>query len=371
MDDLDGAKRTAPGELLLRAFGPVADAFAVELAKLPPFAVRNLERLADRLQQRRRNNQEAVSPRLLRRVLDEGAWSEHEVVAEYLSGVLAASGSDEANDRGLGAVALVQRLSAIQLRAHYLIYRELVLLSSPVRSPEYVDFRWSINRAKYHLEFPLDEFLRVLGIDDADTRKRRAILNHVVFGLTKEELVDPDNWDLVTPDWMPPGQSTEHVSFHPTPLGSDLFLWGCGSPVVDQSLLFDPSLELVFDLDVQRPRGATVGSDIPSNPLDVEEADRWFYQEDASRLEAVAQRLLRSDDEHYAGYMYMAFAHALNENWAGVGDCIDAGSAFLDRDDYSRWQSHFHIFATRNPRHRDRVKQCAVSLEAAYRRRLA
>ncbi len=55
----------------------------------------------------------------------EAAFTDDELSADYLGGVLAASGPDD--DSGVPIIAQIGRLSSLQLRMHYVMYRELHL----------------------------------------------------------------------------------------------------------------------------------------------------------------------------------------------------------------------------------------------------
>lgn len=362
------ASHTAVGELLLRTFGPVGDALAIELAKLPALATANLTRMVERVRARsHRQNTEEISTRLLHRILDEAAWSEHEVVAEYLSGVVASSGTRESNDRALGIVSLVQRLSAVQLRAHYLIYRELVLRAQPISPPGTVDLRYSVNRAKYHLEFGLAEFAECLGIRDQSKLAQRDILNHIVLGLAREEVVDHDSWGLVTDFWSDPSGSKERVSFHPTPLGAELFLWGCASPVTDQAQLFDPGLELAFELDVPRPRTAKLENDLAGEPMDLEEAVSLLGLEDAQRLEQVGKRMMASEADYAYGVLFCGFSKVLAESWEQAEMEFEAAALSMNQDQFERALNWFDFVAIRRPSHWKALNNSAAAFEVAYR----
>ena len=63
--------------------------------------------------------------RVMFKVLTEAAFSDDEIVSDYLGGVLAASGPD---DSAASVVGQIGRLSSRELRLHYVIYRELYRL---------------------------------------------------------------------------------------------------------------------------------------------------------------------------------------------------------------------------------------------------
>ena len=64
-----------------------------------------------------------VPPRVLKGIVNEGAFCEDSIAAEYLGGVLASSrGTGSRDDRGVVMNALIGRLSVYQLRTHYILY---------------------------------------------------------------------------------------------------------------------------------------------------------------------------------------------------------------------------------------------------------
>ncbi|MGC5225437.1 hypothetical protein ACPW96_22970 [Micromonospora sp. DT81.3] len=247
-------QRTAVGELMIRTFGPVADSLGVELGKVPQFVGRNLERLAEKFNRRDRSEKpRELSARLLRQVLDEAMYAEDEIVAEYLSGVLVTSGDGMKNDRGVSVTAVIRRLSALQLKVHYLFYSELWRH----RRGERVDLRWSIERARLHVEFDLEDFMRALTLEHLNEEERRDVVGHAIWGLGREGLIDEDSWEFIVRrgEETPLGAHAHTdrepmLSFHPSPLGAELFLWGCGSGVVDQSQYLDPALDLLLSEDL-------------------------------------------------------------------------------------------------------------------------
>lgn len=72
-----------------------------------------------------------MSDRVAYKVLTEAAFNDDEVVSDYLGGVLAAS--THGDDRASAVVATIARLSAEQLKLHYVIYRAVAqLLPGPL-----------------------------------------------------------------------------------------------------------------------------------------------------------------------------------------------------------------------------------------------
>jgi hypothetical protein len=64
-----------------------------------------------------------LNDRVAYKVLSEAAINDDELIADYLGGVLAGTSAED--DSGAAIVAQIGRLSAAQLRLHYVVYREL------------------------------------------------------------------------------------------------------------------------------------------------------------------------------------------------------------------------------------------------------
>ncbi|MDQ0725698.1 hypothetical protein [Microbacterium sp. W4I20] len=116
-----GELSKSAGGLLNKWLGPVAEESAQNLVKRYR---RRVERIAQRGE--KKTNLEspgAVPLRVAAAVFEKAQWSDDEFVAEYLSGVLASGRSNDGeNDAGVSWAALVGRMSADQLRLHYVLY---------------------------------------------------------------------------------------------------------------------------------------------------------------------------------------------------------------------------------------------------------
>jgi hypothetical protein len=120
---LGGAK------LLEKLLGPTADYLGEGLRDWTRKRVENVSRifkiakesLGDRI-----NKPGLVSPKVLRKVLDDGSYCDNELSAEYFGGVLASSRSSvDRDDRAVTFLNLTVSLSTYQIRAHYLLYTVL------------------------------------------------------------------------------------------------------------------------------------------------------------------------------------------------------------------------------------------------------
>lgn len=115
------------GGVLVRLFGPMADVMGQHWAD--QLREKNLTRLMKKTEKRAKKEQDAgrdpgfANPRVASQVFESAQYSDSEVVAEYLSGVLASSrDASGKNDAGVAWSTVVSRLSSDQLRLHYVVY---------------------------------------------------------------------------------------------------------------------------------------------------------------------------------------------------------------------------------------------------------
>lgn len=129
MDSTELAAYIGPGALAYRVLGPTADLLGDELRAWTERRLRNLGNIFSTLEHKYGSggieglDEGAISPRVLRGILDEGSYIEDEVGTEYYGGVLAGSRTvDGRNDSAVALIEVMNTLSSPQLRAHFLIY---------------------------------------------------------------------------------------------------------------------------------------------------------------------------------------------------------------------------------------------------------
>lgn len=185
-----------------------------------------------------------VNDRVAAKVLNEAAWVDEEITADYLGGVLAASGPDD--DAGAAIVAQIGRLSALQLRFHYVVYREVRRL-------------WPDPSVNLYLTDEADRVGIRLSIADLVTAfggPNVIKLPSVAATLAHEGLI-ADHWQMTSAD---PNQQFETFTAEitPTALGAELFLWGHGSNRIHASVLLDRAASLEFLTDVPPTPGVAL-----------------------------------------------------------------------------------------------------------------
>jgi hypothetical protein len=216
---------TAAGNLLTRLLGPSVDAFGAALARSVEYRTRNFGRIAARAQAKSLGDcNRIVNTRVAFVMLEDGSLCDDELMAEYLGGVLAGartpSGQD---DRAVSWIKLISGLSAITIRAHYLLYREWAASLHGL-----ADFKLGLedNAKAAQVYVDLDEFEQRL-VTDSDMNLDEAS-DHAVQSLLAASLlgsrVASGSRELVAPG----GSYERMLNVMPSPRGCELYGWAQG-----------------------------------------------------------------------------------------------------------------------------------------------
>jgi hypothetical protein len=183
-----------------------------------------------------------VPPKVLRSVLDDGSFCDDELAAEYFGGVLASSRSEVSrDDRGASLAALVGRLTTYQIRTHFFFYN---LIKSIFDGDP---FSVSNNEGRQALRTYVPFSSYVLAMEFTPKEDVAVILNHVMFGLAKEDLID-QSFQFGPKDHMAKqfGETVDAgIVFAPSALGVELFLWAYGRGDLNIAKFLDPEITFV------------------------------------------------------------------------------------------------------------------------------
>lgn len=187
----------------------------------------------------------AIPPRVLKEVLDEGSYCDDPLTAEYFGGVLASSRSQVSrDDRGAHWSSLVARLSAYQVRSHFLIYRAICDRFAGQ------DFQFNMDdRPKLSVLLQFSPYFRSMEFSQGEMKQVTSLLNHSFFGLNKEDLIETfvyGNGENLK-KWKGANLSAPEeggVWVTPSALGAELFLWAHGQGHLPPSALFHQAFAL-------------------------------------------------------------------------------------------------------------------------------
>lgn len=227
----DAGKDTT--SLLKRLLGPAVDEFGAALGRSMAYKTRNFGRIVERADAKARagigQNSGVVGERVAYTLLEDGSLCDDELMRDYLGGLLAGSRCpDGRDDRAVAWSRVITGMSWLQVRAHYLLYREWAARLHGT------DFDLGINEGREvaMLDADLVEFSDLLtansqvGINDGPA--------HSIFGLISAGLLDDNVWMgrrenvLIEPEYSPPSIFDLVLRVYPTVRGFELYGWAQG-----------------------------------------------------------------------------------------------------------------------------------------------
>jgi len=195
----------------------------------------------------------AVPPKVLKAILQDGAFCDDDLSVEYFGGVLASSRSEiSRDDRGASFLSLVSRLTSYQLRSHYVIYDSI----KRVFSGREISPTDTGGRMQLEVFFAIRAYSR--GMELTDKEDLDSLLPHVLFGLAKENLIDQGfaygDADSIKERYSRADQGGFLV--RPSALGVELFCWAHGKGDVRISDFLKPEVRFVPQAKLAEYTGA-------------------------------------------------------------------------------------------------------------------
>jgi hypothetical protein len=231
-------------KLVEKILGPTAEYLGGGLRDWTERSVQNLGRIFQKAEEKLGNRIEApgaVPPKVLKSVLDEGAFSDDELAQEYFGGVLASSRTEVGrDDRGAAFAALAGRLSAYQLRSHFFFY---TLLRSVFQGCD-INLGVPSGRSQCKLFMPFASY--VVALEFSPSENASLIVSHVMFGLARENLIE-DQFEFGPVEHIKKSlqdAADGGLMFSPSALGIELFLWAHGRGDLRLNSILDPSITL-------------------------------------------------------------------------------------------------------------------------------
>ena len=216
-------------KLVEKVLGPTAEYLGTGLRDFAQHRVANVKRIFEKANTFLGDNaptDQAVPPRVLRDVLNDGSYRDDELTASYYGGILASSRSGiSRDDRGAAFTALVGRLTTYQLRAHYILYRTINELYSSTNR----NINSGAGRTECRTFIPIQDFIN--GMQLGQGERLSAIVTHVFFGLQREALIEQDfrfgPHEEIKKYFT--ATDSDGLLFAPSALGVELLLWATGN----------------------------------------------------------------------------------------------------------------------------------------------
>lgn len=232
-----------------RMLGPTADYVGEGLRDWTARRTENIQRIFrkahGRIPPEQLDQPGTVPPRVLKEVLEAGAFTEEDLAAEYLGGILASSRTEGGrDDRAASAAATIGRLSTYAIRTHYIVYaatRGLVAGGD-------VDFRVQPGGQVF---LPTNAYVEAMELSDEERTDYMGIVSHVLLSLSREDLVG-STWSVGSPEHLRSKVSNRDFAEHglvvtPSQNGIALFAAGHGMRGDVLKAFADPEEEFGFD----------------------------------------------------------------------------------------------------------------------------
>lgn len=201
------------------------------------------------------NENGKVPPKILKGILEEGAWCEEELQVEYFGGALASSRTGVSrDDRGAYFVSLISRLTTYQLRTHYLFY-ELVKSHFNGNSVNMDDGN---NWRDLEIFIPFETFYHAMDFTEEEADNWGNLLSHVMWGLNKEELITNFSWggeDHIKKKFK--HAESNGIIFQPTKMGVELFMWAFGHGQKNPNDFFKEDITFSSEIEIQIGEGVS------------------------------------------------------------------------------------------------------------------
>lgn len=242
-------------ELVAKVLGPTAEYLGGGMKSWAEKRANNVGRiisiaekkLGDRIEQN-----ESVPPKVLKTILNDGSFSDDSLAAEYFGGVLASSRSGVSrDDRGASMAVLVARLSTYQLRAHFIFYKIIKELfdgsSYNLASEE--------DRRKVEVFIPDYVFSEAMSFSNDE--QVGVILVHIMNGLVKEDLIHEQfttgSLEFIREFYKEAKYGG--ITFKPSSLGIELFLWVHAQPNLLVNDFLNPEITFRSEIEIHIPAG--------------------------------------------------------------------------------------------------------------------
>jgi hypothetical protein len=259
------ANKATPG-VVARMLGPAADEIGAALGRYTHRQLTNVGAVSEAASRKRRRaapeDDGPVGLRAAMRIVEDSSYAEGEVVAEYLSGVLASAKAEGANDdRAVSWSALVSRLSSDQLRLHFVLYtcfRHLLL-------GRHGENARALCTAACYIPLPM-----VMKAMEWMNEEDVARFYDAFYGLLREGLIEADQWVYGEIDTLQEADRAAQfpgagIVASPSRPGLGLWLWGMGYGASAVTEAVRPDLDMqpaVLDLDIELDQVSLV-SDLP------------------------------------------------------------------------------------------------------------
>lgn len=197
-----------------------------------------------------------VPSRVLKSIVDEAAYNEDRLAADYYGGVLASSRSGvNRDDRGVVFSKLISNLSTYQIRAHYIFYTLFFELANGTSKNIAIDTELN----SFNITMSMQSFIMAMDITSDENVSN--LIPHIYNGLISRNLLGPifafGDSNYINQRFPSIQTDIPGSTFQPSLLGVELYLWAQGrgdvilSEALDGSFLPEPESGIILPPDAQ------------------------------------------------------------------------------------------------------------------------
>lgn len=238
-------------KIVEKILGPTSDYIGEQLKEWTQKKVANTSKIFKNAEKKlgdKINEEGTVPPKVLKGILEEGAWCEEELQVEYFGGVLASSRSGiSRDDRGATFNSIISRLSTYQLRTHYLFYHS----TKNYFDGQAMNVGSSTDRSKMEIFIPISTYVNAMDFAKDELKNIWDLMVHSIWGLNREELIETFQYggaeDLKS---RFPKVSDTGILFQPSTLGIELFMWAYGKGQLPINDFFKTELQFNNDQNI-------------------------------------------------------------------------------------------------------------------------
>ncbi|MDD5097437.1 MAG: hypothetical protein PHU59_02975 [Candidatus Omnitrophica bacterium] len=246
-------------DIIVKLLGPTAEYLGQETKNLVKKCNINITRIFNRAAKLLGNKLEqpgVVNPRILKHIINEGAFCEDELSAEYFGGVLASSRTEVSrDDRGLTIISTLSSLSTYQVRTHYILYYIVRKLFKGI------DIELGIankRRKEMKIFIPLNVYYKCM--DFSNNENPNVIMPHILMGMRRLDLIEGDyafgSKNEVAKVY--PKVDSDGFFFMPTIFGIELYLWAHGHSNAEPEIILATDVEFKQSAVLDIPDGAVI-----------------------------------------------------------------------------------------------------------------
>ena len=192
----------------------------------------------------------SVQAGVISEIFRDAAFQQGEMYAEYYGGVLASSQLFNKNDIGKSICQIITKLSAYDLRFHFILYS---CLKGKFKNKT-INLGDNGDCGVCRVFISKESFIRSMGFTDEESEYKDIIFSTCLHSLSREDLIYPE-YSYAEKGFMKSRFGVEGSGFilGPTETGAALLMWAQGYGLTRPSQIFSDDIEISKFEDISIP----------------------------------------------------------------------------------------------------------------------